>query len=1054
MCAAVALGGCGEPIDRTQEAVEVSSTQSIVPLSLGGPVILGGDDLTDHGGYNPSTGQLLAGWIYIKKALQNIHSSVTRSNDGTVAVLGSANSTATSADAGGAYHYATPQAGMTAVFYDGPVQLENFFNALRAGTVHPAIIVAVGTDANNDLEQNEGVVLANNAVTMADFVNSGGGLLSHGYGPIAYGWLTTLLPGIVEGNGCTVETLSLTADGQAAFPGLTNNDIRAGPCHSHFSGNLGNLKVLARDGSQLNIIIGGAAVQLPGTITLTPQTVTYVVGVTTSHTVTAKVQDGSLNPVVGVTVTFTVNSGPNAGNTGTAVTNAQGQASFTYPSNGATGTDNITASYVDNGTVRTTPTVQAIWIEPPNRAPTAIAGGPYTTPEGSSVSLSGSASFDPDGDPITYAWDLDNDGAYDDAIGPTASFFGVDGPSTHPVGLKVCDNHGACGTAATTVTVINVAPTANAGADQTVSRSAPVSLSGTFTDPAGAADNAYAWSWDLNGDGVPDASGSATYGSAIVANTHFPSAGTYTLTFRVTDKDGGSHSDTVVITVINRPPVANAGGPYSTPEGSSVSLNGGGSSDPDGDALTYAWDLDDDGAYDDATGPAASFFGVDGPSVHTVGLKVCDSGGACGTATTTVTVINVAPTANAGADQTVFRNATVSLAGTFTDPAGAADNPYAWSWDLDGDGVPDAAGSASYGSAVPASTSFPAAGTYALTFRVTDKDGGAHGDTVVITVINRPPVANAGGPYGTPEGSSASLDGSASSDPDGDTLTYAWDLDNDGAYDDASGPTASFFGVDGPSVHTVGLKVCDPDGACNTAATTVTVANVAPTANAGADQTVFRNATVSLSGTFTDPAGAADDAYVWSWDLNGDGVPDATGLTSYGSAVSASASFPAAGTYTLTFWVTDKDGGASSDTVVITVVDQPPDCSLAAPSIALLWPPNHQMVDVTINGVTDPDGDPVTVTITSIFQDEPVDDIADGHTSPDGAGVGTGTASVRAERSGSKKNYGNGRVYQIGFTATDGDLSCSGKVAVGVPHDQGGQPFPVDDGALYDSTAP
>src|SRR6185295_11434567 len=82
MCAAVALGGCGEPIDRTQEAVEVSSTQSIVPLSLGGPVILGGDDLTDHGGYNPSTGQLLAGWIYIKKALQNIHSSVTRSNDG------------------------------------------------------------------------------------------------------------------------------------------------------------------------------------------------------------------------------------------------------------------------------------------------------------------------------------------------------------------------------------------------------------------------------------------------------------------------------------------------------------------------------------------------------------------------------------------------------------------------------------------------------------------------------------------------------------------------------------------------------------------------------------------------------------------------------------------------------------------------------------------------------------------------------------------------------------------------------------------------------------
>jgi hypothetical protein len=121
--------------------------------------------------------------------------------------------------------------------------------------------------------------------------------------------------------------------------------------------------------------------------------------------------------------------------------------------------------------------------------------------------------------------------------------------------------------------------------------------------------------------------------------------------------------------------------------------------------------------------------------------------------------------------------------------------------------------------------------------------------------------------------------------------------------------------------------------------------------------------------------------------------------------------------------------------------------------VAELWPPNHKLHDVTVNGVSDPDGDAVTVSVDSIFQDEPTNTIADGNAAPDGSGLGTSTAQVRAERAGSRALPGNGRVYHIGFSADDGQGgSCTGTVAVGVPHDQGNGKPAVDDGALYDST--
>ncbi len=147
----------------------------------------------------------------------------------------------------------------------------------------------------------------------------------------------------------------------------------------------------------------------------------------------------------------------------------------------------------------------------------------------------------------------------------------------------------------------------------------------------------------------------------------------------------------------------------------------------------------------------------------------------------------------------------------------------------------------------------------------------------------------------------------------------------------------------------------------------------------------------------------------------------------------------------------DDDG----DGLVDEGCNTAPDCSAAAANPSALWPPNHKMVPVSITGLTDADGDALAVTITSIRQAEPTNTSGDGSTEVDGSGVGTSTAQVRAERSGTPKVPGNGRVYHIAFTADDGNGgSCSGVVRVGVPHDQGGRSVPVDDGPLYDSTTP
>ena len=252
--------------------VAIFSVVVMAARAWAGPVILGGDDLTDHG-FRDGLGQNQDGWLYIEKALDNLDSGVTRPGPFTVdiAALGSAGNVAcppacSGGNAGDAVQSAASNNGLTVQFFDGAAAISGFFTSLGTGAVNPRIIWLAGTDASNDLDTAEGAALTANANAIASFVASGGGLMSHGCDDVdecvdAYGWLTQLLPGASAVTGCDSDGAMLTPAGMAAFPGLSNSEIdsNVGPCHNHFEGNLGSLQILANDADALPFIIGGGS---------------------------------------------------------------------------------------------------------------------------------------------------------------------------------------------------------------------------------------------------------------------------------------------------------------------------------------------------------------------------------------------------------------------------------------------------------------------------------------------------------------------------------------------------------------------------------------------------------------------------------------------------------------------------------------------------------------------------------------------------------------------------------------------------------------------------
>lgn len=219
---------------------------------------------------------------------------------------------------------------------------------------------------------------------------------------------------------------------------------------------------------------------------------------------------------------------------------------------------------------------------------------------------------------------------------------------------------------------------------------------------------------------------------------------------------------------------------------------------------------------------------------------------------------------------------------------------------------------------------------------------------------NVPPTADAGGPYVADEGGSIALDGSGSMDDDGDLLTYAWDYDEDGVYDDAIGvaPTFDAAGLDGPDGLTIGLEVNDGNGGVATATATLTINNVAPVVGAitglGADP-IPVNTLVNLSADFTDDG--TPDTHTGEWDWGDTTTTPATITQGAGSGTSeASHSYSEPGTYSVACTVTDDDAGVGNCETPEPLVVYDPNGGFVTGSVTISSPPGAYASDPSLSG--------------------------------------------------------------------------------------------------------
>jgi hypothetical protein len=425
-------------------------------------------------------------------------------------------------------------------------------------------------------------------------------------------------------------------------------------------------------------------------------------------------------------------------------------------------------------------------------------------------------------------------------------------------------------------------------------------------------------------------------------------------------------------------------------EGVTVTLDGSNSSDPDNDISSYQW-TQTGGMTVTLSSTTAVQPTFTAPNVGPSGtslifqLTVTDSGGLQSTDTCIVNVswVNLPPTADAGPDQTVDEDVTVTLDGSNSSDPDNDISSYQW---IQTGGMTVTLSSTT---AVQPTFTAPNVGPSgaSLTFQLTVTDSGGLQSTDVCTVnissVNLPPTADAGPDQIVNEGDTVTLDGSNSSDPDDSIASYLW-TQTAGPAVTLTDPTAAQATFSAPVVGSGGaslifrLRVTDSFGleATDTCIVNITNGNLPPTADAGPDQTVDEGVTVTLDGS--NSSDQDDGIASYQWEQVGGTLVTLSSNTAVQPTFTAPDVGPSGESLTFQLTVTDSGGLQSTDTCIVNVswVNLPPTADAGPDQTA------DEGAAVTLDGSnsSDPDdgiasyswsqtsGSPVTLSSTTVFK--------------------------------------------------------------------------------------
>jgi len=374
-----------------------------------------------------------------------------------------------------------------------------------------------------------------------------------------------------------------------------------------------------------------------------------------------------------------------------------------------------------------------ITVNDVNRAPILASIGDQALDEGATLDVTVSAS-DPDGDPIILssvglpAFATFTDHA--DGTGTLSLAPSFDDAGGYP-GIEVMASDGALtDTEVFTITVndVNRPPSLTSIGDQTLDEGTTLDVAVSASDPDGDPIS-------LSASGLPAFATLTDNGGGtglLTLAPGFDDVGVYSDVEIVASDGDLTDTETFTITVndVNRSPVADADGSYVVDEGSTITLDGSGSWDPDGDALSYEWQFQGQSFFD-----VSADISLSDDSSDTATLIVDDGRGGTGSDSAAAIFNNVAPTVDAGPDATINEGDTFISNGSFTDP-GADDWTATVDYD-DGSGVqplalnPDQTFSLTH--------VYTISGIYTVIVTVADDDGGVGSDTATVTVL--PPVA-------------------------------------------------------------------------------------------------------------------------------------------------------------------------------------------------------------------------------------------------------------------------------------------------------------------------